>query len=228
MLNIPSYIDDPSYRYKMPKLAVKQVSRLNGAKVDLINVDDVAKHLRVHPEAIVKFMCAEYGTSKEGKSIIKGDHKTENLQSSLDKFIEKYLLCGTCKLPEITLVGGKKDLKGVCRACGNETKLDSVSRVGQFLLKNLPKNMSEITGKDAGTVEEKKKGKKKKKAATEEGAAAEDAEGGEAKKKVKRVKKKKAATAEDEEEKKAEGDEEEASGDDVLTYSSDDVEKAIG
>lgn len=172
------------------------MSRLNGAKIDLVNVEDVAKHLRVHPDAIVKYMCAEYGTSKEGKSIIKGDHKQEDLLKTLDKFVEKYLLCGTCKLPETTLTGGKRDLKGHCRACGAETKLDSIHRVGQFLMKNLPKNMSEITGKDAGAVEEKKKTKKGKK----KGEEAE--EGGEEKKKGKKKKKKPTGEEQNKEEEK--------------------------
>jgi translation initiation factor 5 len=47
MINIPSYIDDPAYRYKMPRMYVKQVSRLNGAKVDIVNVEDIGKSLRV-------------------------------------------------------------------------------------------------------------------------------------------------------------------------------------
>jgi translation initiation factor 5 len=55
-------------------------------------------------------MCAELGTSKEGKSIIKGDHKNEDLIKILDKFIEKYLICGKCKLPETSLLATKREL----------------------------------------------------------------------------------------------------------------------
>lgn len=71
-VNIPSYVQDPHYRYKMPKMVLKQESRLNGVKTNIFNLDEVAKALRVPEEAIIKFWCAELGASKEKKSILKG------------------------------------------------------------------------------------------------------------------------------------------------------------
>jgi hypothetical protein len=66
----------------MPKMVLKQESRLNGVKTNIFNLDEVAKALRVPEEgnykiflnilAIIKFWCAELGASKEKKSILKG------------------------------------------------------------------------------------------------------------------------------------------------------------
>ena len=61
-----------------------------------MNLDEVAKALRVHEEgktfqvyntsvAIIKYWCAELGASKEKKTILKGQHNYETLLKCLDK-----------------------------------------------------------------------------------------------------------------------------------------------
>lgn len=80
----------------MPKMQLKQESRLNGVKTNIFNLDEVAKALRVPGEgnlssmnnfslAIIKYLCAELGASKEKSSIIKGQHNYETLLKMLDK-----------------------------------------------------------------------------------------------------------------------------------------------
>lgn len=46
----------------------------------------------------------------------------------------------------------KKKLMAKCRACGNESTLDSSHRAGAQLMKHLPKDMSEIDGDKKGTT----------------------------------------------------------------------------
>ncbi len=41
----------------------------------------------------------------------------------------------------------QKKLMSKCRACGNENTLDDMHRAGAQLMKNLPKDMSEIDTK---------------------------------------------------------------------------------
>ena len=76
----------------------------------------------------------------------------------------------------------QKKLMSKCRACGNENILDGSHRAGTQLMKNLPKDMSEIDSQkmdskeevkgeaakeDSGDDGEKKEKKKKKKAEEE-------------------------------------------------------------
>jgi len=42
MLNIPSYIEDNNYRYRMPKMQLKIESKGNGIKTNIVNLDKVA------------------------------------------------------------------------------------------------------------------------------------------------------------------------------------------
>lgn len=107
MLNIPSTKVDPAYRYKMPKMDLKQESRLNGVKTNIFNLEDVARSLRVPGDFIIKYMCAELGVAKEKKSIIKGKHTYDELLVVLDSFITKFILCPLWKLPEINLFAEK-------------------------------------------------------------------------------------------------------------------------
>jgi translation initiation factor 2 beta subunit (eIF-2beta)/eIF-5 len=60
--------------------------------------------------AISKFFAAELGCACEKKSVLKGQHSYESLLKHLDRFIEKFLLCQKCKLPETTMFFQKKAL----------------------------------------------------------------------------------------------------------------------
>ena len=62
-VNIPTSVTDPHYRYKMPKMSLKEESRLNGVKTNIRNLKDVADALRVPGSVIIKYFCAEVGAS---------------------------------------------------------------------------------------------------------------------------------------------------------------------
>lgn len=108
MLNIPSTVVDKSYRYVMPRMQLKIESKGNGIKTNIVNLQDVAEHLRTKPSYILKFLAFEKATqvsektsqaksNKAGKSntsyIIQGEFTYDELLKVLDKFIDKYILC---------------------------------------------------------------------------------------------------------------------------------------
>mmetsp|Transcript_69597 Transcript_69597/g.96668 ORF Transcript_69597/g.96668 Transcript_69597/m.96668 type:complete len:261 (+) Transcript_69597:144-926(+) len=204
----------------MPKMILKQESRLNGVKTNVFNLEDVAHALRVPSSSIIKYFCSEKGANQEKESIIKGQHTYEDLLKLLDKFIHLYVLCKKCGYPEqYMILEGKKDLTAICNACGESRKLDTLHKAGKQLLKDIPNfyaNNPEFKGKaakapsasaavgDADGKDGKKKKKKSKKG--EEAAIDEETkEEVEPEKKKKKKKAEQAATASDKVEASNEG-----------------------
>lgn len=67
---------------------------------------------------------------KEEKASVNGDHPNSDLLKILNKFIDIYVLCPCCGLPETSLVlKHKKDLYHHCDACGSETEIPSDNRM---------------------------------------------------------------------------------------------------
>lgn len=146
MVNIPSTCTDPSYRYKMPRLVTKIEGRGNGTKTSVCNMGDVARPVKRRPEETTKWFGYELGasskyTNKEGEGercLINGGHNTDVFQALLDKFIEKYVLCENCKLPEIDMMVKKGLVAGKCKACGWAGELDNAHRLAAHIVRNPP------------------------------------------------------------------------------------------
>jgi len=206
MLPIPSYIEDPMYRYKMPPMILKVEGKGNGIKTNIVNLGEVAEALRVPAEYPLKFLGMEQGSQTTFKqtggdliTIVNGNFQYENLKKSLDKFIEKYVLCNKCKLPEIAMSVVNKIVMGRCNACGWDGQMDNKHRLATIIIKNPPKLMQDITeGVPVEDIKIKKKEKKssKTKEPKEEGKEKKD-------KKKKKEKKKPSKPYESSEEDKA-------------------------
>ena len=175
MLNIPSTIVDPKYRYRMPKMQLKIESKGNGIKTNIVNLGDVATYLRTNAEYILKWFGNEKAsqtTFKEagGKNntnyIINGDFNEEDLRKVLDKFIEKYICCPKCKLPEMHMQVVGDRIIGKCDSCPFVGDLDNKHRLAAFIIKKPPMTKSMANGKivhveGEKTVTAKGKGKGK-------------------------------------------------------------------
>jgi translation initiation factor 5 len=51
-INHKLFILDPNYRYKMPRLILKIEGKGNGIKTNLVNLNEVAKAIRINTESI--------------------------------------------------------------------------------------------------------------------------------------------------------------------------------
>lgn len=143
-LNIDRSNTDPFYRYKMPRLVAKVEGKGNGIKTVIINMTGVAKALSRPPSYPTKFFGCELGAqtqfdAKNDRYIVNGFHTNEKLQTLLDDFIKKFVLCPECSNPETNLVVQVKrgTIQQRCIACGH-VALNIKHKLTAFILKNPP------------------------------------------------------------------------------------------
>jgi translation initiation factor 5 len=131
----------------MPILLTKIEGKGNGIKTVLPNMSDVARALSRPPSYTTKFFGCELGaqTSTDEKNeryIVNGAHDANRLRELLDGFIDKFVLCKSCKNPETELVilkvGRTEDIIRDCKACGERTGVDMRHKLTTFILKNPP------------------------------------------------------------------------------------------
>lgn len=147
IVNIPTYIKDPNYRYQMPKIIVSHQGSGGGVKTKFENIKEVAHALKVPMDYPLKFIGKELGSMTEQKKdvyLINGNVLAEKMQEILDKFIEKYILCPKCKLPEtrIFFKKEKNEIRCKCRACGTISKLDEKHEFSKHI-KRFPPNYTD-------------------------------------------------------------------------------------
>lgn len=180
LVNIPRNRDDPNYRYKMPRMISKIEGRGNGIKTNIANMGDIAKSLKRPPMYVTKFFGCELGAmakfeDAEEKAIINGAHNEKDLTTILDKFIEMYVLCMGCHLPEIDMNVKKGALNYKCNACGSIGMLDCAHKAATYMIRNPPDNKDSTLGKKKKSKEERRADKIKKQQSGQVDSEEEDA-----------------------------------------------------
>ena len=147
-INIRRDVKDAFYRYKMPRIQSKIEGKGNGIKTVVSNMPEVAKALARPPSIVTKFFGNELGSivhcdDKTSRYVVNGAHEAEKLQTVLDGFISKFVLCGPCENPETDLIVQGADSRSPlifkqCKACGQRSNVDMTHRLIPFILKNPP------------------------------------------------------------------------------------------
>ena len=137
LVNIPSYITDPGYRYKMPALKLQTIGVGNGIRTKIINLIEIAKALKLPTNYPLRFIGYELGSCiSESKLLVNGVHSLDRLYKVLDSFIRKYILCVNCDYPEITIKVKHDLVCGECKACGEMSLLDNQHKMASFIRRN--------------------------------------------------------------------------------------------
>jgi translation initiation factor 5 len=169
-------VDDPEYRYKMPAVFGKIEGSGNGIKTAIPNISDVATSLHRSPGEVNKFFGTELGAQTRynadtDRAIVNGAHTDAVLQELIHKYIEGFVLCPNCRLPETDYKIKNDMIYHKCAACGAKEMVDMSHKLTNYILAEHKKE-KKSKGKDDkkkkkkekdGSDEEKKKKKKDKK-----------------------------------------------------------------
>lgn len=160
-INVNRNVQDPYYRYKMPRIMAKVEGKGNGIKTVIANMSEVAKALARPPTYPTKYFGCELGAQtnfdlKNDRYIVNGEHDANKLQDILDGFIRKFVLCPACDNPETQLTVRRQTIHSKCKACGHAFIVDPKHKISTFILKNPPPVEQEETKekKDGGTPTE--------------------------------------------------------------------------
>jgi len=208
-------VDDPSYRYKMPVVFGKIEGKGNGIKTVIPNITEVSLSLHRNPGEVNKFFGCELGAQttyneKDDRAVVNGQHNDAALQSMIHKYIEGFVLCPNCGLPETNYKIKNGCIWHKCAACGSKELVDMEHKLCTYILaqdkkakkeKAKKKKKDKKEGKDKD--EEKKDKKKDKKKKNKDGDDDEKKDKKKKKKEKKKDKKKKEKSlSHDEEEEK--------------------------
>lgn len=110
MINIAhsSAREDPFYRYKRSKVQLeKKVFR---------NFTTLCKELKTPEKQLRSFISKTLGCRMDDKNVLSSSQvTTDQLENTVQVYIEKFVLCAKCKLPEL-------DTDKRCQACGSTQK----------------------------------------------------------------------------------------------------------
>mmetsp|Transcript_26660 Transcript_26660/g.64764 ORF Transcript_26660/g.64764 Transcript_26660/m.64764 type:complete len:429 (+) Transcript_26660:179-1465(+) len=201
--------EDEFARYKMPVIQGKVEGRGNGIKTRIVNCYEVGRALHRPPSYVCRFFGYELGAQTqineaEGTYIVNGQHEQIVLAETLQKFINGFVLCTNCKLPETDIKVDKRQvIKQVCSACGHSEPVDMLHKLCTYIINNPPSSYDKgFRKKEKETTKEGKKGKKNrdsdgtdKKSKSKKGSKKEETEEERAERKARRRAEKEAAAA---------------------------------
>ncbi|TDH67046.1 hypothetical protein CCR75_004146 [Bremia lactucae] len=181
-------VEDPEYRYKMPRLLAKIEGRGNGIKTLVVNCADIATSLHRSTAEVCKFFGCELGAQskyddKTDRAIVNGAFEAGLMQQHLTKYIEGFVLCPGCRLPETKYKFKGQLIFHKCYACGAVEPVDMNHKLTTFIFKE------HTAAKRSSKDEKKKKDKKKDKKDKKIGSDDPEDEVGTKKKKEKKEKK---------------------------------------
>ena len=159
MINVNNS-DDLFYRYKMEKVNITNKGFGNGLFTIINNLESIAKSINTPVEILYKYIANDLGSNyNEKKKSMNGNHTHEKIQESISKYINDFVICNKCGIPEVNYFLEKKSIEAKCSACGTLNEIKNNNKINQknvdIILKYLEKNKVWLKTKGNMVLQEK-------------------------------------------------------------------------
>lgn len=94
-----SIYSDQFYRYKRSSVEVTYKNTGNGQTV-IDNINKISHELETKPENLIRYLKKQFNVSFDRDGVIHAKLDKEKIETEIDKYIDLYVLCPRCKLPE--------------------------------------------------------------------------------------------------------------------------------
>jgi len=109
-------------RLELPKLAHSVI----GMRTVIFNFRETAEALNRDSKHLLKFLTREMATAatmQESRVIFQGKFSRETFERLLQRYMEQFVTCPICKLPDTKIMKEKRLSFLVCEACGAKSSI---------------------------------------------------------------------------------------------------------
>ena len=150
----------------MPVVYGKIEGRGNGIKTVIPNISEVALALHRPPGEVNKFFGCELGaqtsySADTDRAVVNGAHTDAVLMNLIHRYIEKFVICPQCGLPETDYKIKADIIWHKCAACGAKEMVDMSHKLCTYILAQNKKQKKDAASKNKGRDGKKTKSKDK-------------------------------------------------------------------
>lgn len=120
-------LNDDFYRYKMDKMIITLGGNGNGLYTTINNIESISKSINTPSIIVLKYIASNLGSNyNENKKKFSGHHKIDILQNILYQYINTFVLCNNCNIPELSYKIEIPNTMCNCSACGNSININTI------------------------------------------------------------------------------------------------------
>jgi len=109
-------------RLELPRLRQSVI----GMRTIVHNFKEIADALNREPQHLLKYLTREMATAatmQEARVIFQGKFSQETLGRLIQRYMENFVVCPVCKLPDTKIVKEKRLSFLICEACGAKSSV---------------------------------------------------------------------------------------------------------